>query len=194
MFVRIKECERALIQLKTYSPRLAWPQEHFLKSFQLFDGSIYWRIYRGDIELGNLCSGTPAGIRDRKAYFCEVVVVVIVLNVAHRKTNFCERLSLAFVVFPLERSDVEIRVSERSIRESKSKWELRLNLVLLISAISHIYSFGVGNRRSVADERIVAGGRISCNCFSIVTGSLPEGLTSPKRISPSASPPFSPGY
>ena len=106
MFASIEECERALVQLKSYSPRLAWLQKHFMKSFQLFDGSIYWRIYRGDIELGNLCSAIPAGVGYRKAYRCEIVIVVIVLNVTHRKANFCERWFVAFVVFPLERSDV----------------------------------------------------------------------------------------
>jgi hypothetical protein len=142
MFGGIKECERALVQLKGYSPRLAWLQKHFLKPFQLFNGSINWRIFRGDIEFGNLCSSTLTGIGDGKAYFYEVVILVVVLNFGRRKTNFCERLFLAFVVFPLEGRDVQIGVSERRIGQSISKPELRLNLVLLISAI-----FSIGSAR-----------------------------------------------
>lgn len=98
MFGSIKECERALVQLQGYTLRFAWPQKHFPKSFQLLDGSIYWRIYGGDIEFGNLCSSTLAGIGDRKAYFCEVVILVVALNFAHRKANFCEGLFLALVL------------------------------------------------------------------------------------------------
>jgi hypothetical protein len=106
MCARIKEGERALVELERYSLRLAWLQKHFLKSFQLLDGAIHRRIDGSDIEFGNLSSRTPAGIGHRETYFYEVVILVVVLNLTRWKTNFGQRLFLAFAVFLMERLDV----------------------------------------------------------------------------------------
>ena len=92
----VKESERALVKFKGYFLRLAWPQEHFLKSFQFLNRPENWRIFFAYVELSNFSSGALAGIGHRKAHSYEAMVITFVFL----KLSFCKAVFLA-VVFAL---------------------------------------------------------------------------------------------
>src|ERR1700730_2011534 len=134
----VKESERSLVKFKRYSPRVARLQKHFLKSFQfLYRPGNRW-IFFAYVELTNFSSGALAGIGHRKAHFYEVAVLAVVFL----KLSFCKAVFVAVdafltIVFLLSRLDIEIRVSERRVGQSKAKGILWSNVVLFVPAISN---------------------------------------------------------
>lgn len=101
----------------------------------------------------------------------------------------CNRLVL-LVYF----RQLQIRILERSIRQTVSKRIKRLNLFPVISTITHEYSFIIIHLPFFTCLIIIATSRRIFPSLFYGKGNLAEGTTFPDSISANARPPACPGY
>src|SRR5271165_2723176 len=158
----VKESERALVKFKGYSLRLAWPQEHFLKSFQFLNRPENWRIFFAYVELSNFRSGALAGIGHRKAHSYEATVILVVFL----KPGFHEAAFHAVVL--LSRLDTEIGVSERRVGQSEAERKLRYYATFFVATVADKYPLRILNRSGIRGllvkrHRKSRDGRVVCN-------------------------------